>query len=116
MNHETLNQLKTALEQEKKLLTQELHSIAQPDQRLKGDWDAKYVNLGNEWDDNAQEVTEYATRVPLEHDLELRLQEVEMALARIDHGTYGVCEICGEMIPAERLAANPAARTCTQHN
>ncbi|MEK7500725.1 MAG: TraR/DksA C4-type zinc finger protein [Patescibacteria group bacterium] len=115
MDHNTLNQLKTSLEQEKETLTKELHSIAEPDKHLKGDWDAKYVNLGSEWDDNAQEVTEYATRVPLEHDLEMRLLEVEMALARIDQGTYGVCEICGEMIPIERLTANPAARTCVQH-
>src|SRR3989344_6647018 len=102
MDYNTLNQLKTALEQEKKSLTEELASIAEPDKHLKGDWDAKYVNMGSEWDDNAQEVTEYATRVPLEHNMELRLLEVNAALAKIDQGTFGVCEICGEAIPAER--------------
>ncbi len=116
MDQNTLNQLKTALEQEKKSLTEELQSIAEPDKHLKGDWDAKYTDMGNEWDDNAQEVTEYATRVPLEHKLELRLLEVNAALAKIDHGTYGICEICGEAIPVERLTANPAARTCTEHS
>lgn len=38
--------------------------------------------------------------------------ELEDALARLDQGTYGVCETCGEPIPAGRLEARPGARTC----
>ena len=38
------------------------------------------------------------------------LFEIEQALARIRNGTYGVCEITGEQIEAERLAAVPWAR------
>jgi DnaK suppressor protein len=41
-----------------------------------------------------------------------RLADVEAALARREHGDYGVCEVCGRPIAAERLAARPAARTC----
>ncbi|WP_407939592.1 TraR/DksA family transcriptional regulator [Motilibacter aurantiacus] len=41
-----------------------------------------------------------------------RLQELEGALARIDGGAYGRCEVCGEQIPAARLAVRPSARTC----
>lgn len=41
-----------------------------------------------------------------------RLGELDAALARVDAGTYGVCERCGRAIPAERLAVRPAARTC----
>ena len=41
-----------------------------------------------------------------------RLDDAEAALARRDEGSYGVCEICGGPIGAERLAARPAARTC----
>ena len=33
------------------------------------------------------------------------------ALQKIKAGAYGVCEISGEPIEVERLAANPAART-----
>ena len=41
-----------------------------------------------------------------------RLADVEAALERRRTGGYGVCEVCGRPIPAERLAARPSARTC----
>jgi DnaK suppressor protein len=40
------------------------------------------------------------------------LAEVDAALARVDAGTYGVCERCGRAIGEPRLEALPAARTC----
>ncbi len=44
---------------------------------------------------------------------ERMLHEVERAMARIENGTYGVCEHCGLAIPAERLQALPSAVLCT---
>jgi RNA polymerase-binding transcription factor DksA len=41
-----------------------------------------------------------------------RITELDEALARSASGGYGVCEGCGEPIPAERLAARPFATTC----
>ncbi len=41
-----------------------------------------------------------------------RLADVEAALGRRAAGSYGVCEVCGRPIPAERLAVRPSARTC----
>jgi len=40
------------------------------------------------------------------------LLEVDAAVARLDAGTYGVCEGCGRPIGAARLEALPAARSC----
>ena len=40
------------------------------------------------------------------------LTELDAARERVEAGTYGVCERCGRTIPAERLEARPAARTC----
>lgn len=40
------------------------------------------------------------------------LADIELALARLDAGTYGRCERCGATIAEERLAARPVARTC----
>jgi RNA polymerase-binding transcription factor DksA len=40
------------------------------------------------------------------------LQEVEDALAKLDAGTYGRCESCGNQIAEARLEAKPAARLC----
>ncbi|KOX08108.1 MULTISPECIES: TraR/DksA family transcriptional regulator [Micromonospora] len=41
-----------------------------------------------------------------------RLTELDVAVQRLDAGTYGVCERCSRPIPDERLAARPSARTC----
>jgi DnaK suppressor protein len=41
-----------------------------------------------------------------------RIADLDDALGRLAAGTYGVCERCGQPIPAERLAARPSARRC----
>jgi len=51
--------------------------------------------------------------------------EIDAALARIDQGTYGVCEECTKdphkagkpavMVPRERLKAIPWTRYCVEH-
>lgn len=41
-----------------------------------------------------------------------QLEEIIAALHRVDLGTYGVCERCRREIPAARLEAQPATRTC----
>lgn len=38
--------------------------------------------------------------------------EIDRALQKIEDGTYGVCEQCGEMIPEARLQALPYAALC----
>lgn len=40
------------------------------------------------------------------------LQLLQAAISRIDAGTYGVCEQCGEQIAQQRLEALPYTRTC----
>ncbi len=38
--------------------------------------------------------------------------KIKEALARIDDGTFGICEECGEDISEERLKARPMATLC----
>ena len=47
----------------------------------------------------------------LEH-VDAQLADVEAALARIEDGAYGRCDICGKEIDADRLRARPATRFC----
>lgn len=47
--------------------------------------------------------------------IEGELADVERALTRLDDGTYGTCEACGEAITSERLSAEPATSHCAQH-
>lgn len=41
-----------------------------------------------------------------------RLAQVEMALARLETGAYGICQRCGEPIDVARLEVLPAATLC----
>jgi DnaK suppressor protein len=43
---------------------------------------------------------------------QLHLAEIDAAVQRLDAGTYGRCQGCGEPIGQARLAARPVARTC----
>jgi DnaK suppressor protein len=40
------------------------------------------------------------------------LREVQQALRRIDNGTFGICQGCGEPISGKRLEAIPWAKYC----
>lgn len=39
------------------------------------------------------------------------LSDIQYSLKRMEKGTYGICEITGQVIPDDRLAALPTART-----
>jgi len=45
--------------------------------------------------------------------VETDLTDVELALARLEAGTYETCEVCAGTIDDEVLAVAPAARRCT---
>lgn len=40
------------------------------------------------------------------------LAQIDGALRRIDQGTFGVCEECGESIAVARMKANPSTTLC----
>jgi len=48
----------------------------------------------------------------LREQAERRIHAIDHALARMDAGRYGTCEVCGGAIPAERLEIVPWATTC----
>lgn len=43
------------------------------------------------------------------------LERVDRALHDLDDGSYGRCEVCGDPVEPERLAADPLARLCIDH-
>jgi DnaK suppressor protein len=43
------------------------------------------------------------------------INQVAAALARLDAGKYGLCEVCGEAIEDKRLEALPFATRCKVH-
>lgn len=65
--------------------------------------------------DTAQVSAEQGEAQALAAQLRDQLDDVERALSRLDDGTYGTCEVCGEAIGEARLEVMPATRFCIQH-
>ena len=108
---------KEELEKTKTDLEASLNTFAKKDPTLKGDWDSKFPEYSREdpnvnLEEEADAVTEYLTRLPVEHSYELRLKAINEALGRIKRGTYGNCSSCEAKIPQKRLEAYPEADLC----
>lgn len=109
---------KEKLEAEKKLLEKELEEVGRRNPDNPSDWEATPTDRdSSQADENtvADSIEEYEGNVAIVNTLEARYQDLKSALDKIKHNTYGVCQVCGEEIDAERLEANPSARTCRKH-
>jgi len=62
--------------------------------------------------DHASEMLDREVDGSLEDNAELIVREIDLALERLEAGTYGTCLNCGRPIPAERLSAVPYAVLC----
>lgn len=108
---------KTKLEEEKKLLEDELGEIGRVDKT--GDWEAtpeEEITSQEVPDegDMAERAEDYEERSIKLNRLETRLSDINKALGKIENDKYGICENCGKPIEEDRLEANPAALTCKE--
>lgn len=106
----TIEKLKDKLLTEKKQLESGLLRFADATGTV-GNYETRIENMGTDPDENASEVEEYVDNLGLEQTLESQLKDVNDALAKIEQGTYGVCEKTGQEISLDRLEAYPGART-----
>jgi sigma-B regulation protein RsbU (phosphoserine phosphatase) len=65
--------------------------------------------------DRRQKLETAAATLPAPNDVARLLEEVDAALQRMDIGTFGLCESCGDTVEAERLLADPLTRFCLDH-
>lgn len=42
------------------------------------------------------------------------LKKIEAAIEKIDNGTFGICEVCGQEIDIKRLEARPVTTMCIE--
>ena len=101
------NVFRRALESEKVRLLGELSDLGYGEEGLLA-YDSNFA-------DTSQVTAERGETEALAGELTETLTAVESALTRLDAGTYGRCERCGEPIAAERLEAMPMASTCITH-
>jgi RNA polymerase-binding transcription factor DksA len=112
------NKFKKLLEEEKAKLLKELATIGQKNPSNESDWEAKPTNMDSDSADEnetADTIEEFEENSAILKQLEIQLLKVEGALGKIEAGTYGKCNICGQEIPEPRLEANPASLTCIEH-
>ena len=69
-------------------------------------------NSDNHLGDTASATLDREIDYSLEENSEQVLRAIDGALRRIDEGTFGVCETCGQAISEERLEAIPYATQC----
>lgn len=113
MNKELIEKLKQGLEKERSALEKELESFATEDKKIKHNWEVRYPNRENgNIEEEADESQEYDNLISLEHNLELKLKDVNLALEKIEKEKYGKCEKCSKEIEEKRLLACPEAKLC----
>jgi len=69
---------------------------------------------GMMFDEEADEAEELGKQLGVHQELKLRLDQIEKALEKINHGQYGKCEQCGKDIPLELLRVNPESELCKE--
>ena len=70
------------------------------------------VSFGKRIGDGTSEAVSRLTEVQVGETLERVLKRTERALAKLDEGTYGVCDACGATISPGRLRALPDGVLC----
>jgi len=66
--------------------------------------------------DMGTELAEREKDFALEDHLGTELEKINIALQAIEEGTYGICKVCGNDIPFERLEAVPSTLYCVEHS
>ena len=75
---------------------------------------AKAPELGKRIGDGTTEAITRLTEIGVGRSLEAGLERTERALAKLDAGTYGICDRCGQPIAERRLEAMPDSVLCVQ--
>jgi DnaK suppressor protein len=70
------------------------------------------VSFGKRVGDGTTEAVSRLTDVGVVDSLNVTEERIERALAKLDEGTYGICDRCGQPIPAGRLKVAPESVLC----
>ncbi|MDQ4132218.1 MAG: TraR/DksA C4-type zinc finger protein [Actinomycetota bacterium] len=99
-----LADIRASLEEERGKLVERLAEL--------GFGDPGSLAFDQNFADSSQVTAERAEVEALATSLKDSLDEVETALSKLETGTFGNCEGCGQPISVARLEAKPAARYC----
>ena len=72
------------------------------------------ISFGTRVGDGTPRAVDRLSQVAVHDKLQMTEADVRRALAKLDEGSYGCCDVCGEPIPPARLEALPWAVLCVQ--
>jgi DnaK suppressor protein len=70
------------------------------------------ISFGKRIGDGTIEAVSRLTDIGVGRGMETEAELVDRALAKLDEGSYGVCDGCGADIPAKRLEVKPESARC----
>ena len=105
--------VRARLQQERTRLEAEIAALTKADFESERDREG-HTGRGNHMAEDASETFEHEKSLALLANLRSLEAQVDRALAKLDLGTYGKCDDCGNPIAPERLAAIPYATLCIQ--
>lgn len=105
---EVLTNIREHLEKERLRLAENLASIQAQDPFS----DPGRLNDNAASDTEANEETSHERMEALEKQLKQSIEEIRAVLVRLENGTYGTCQNCGNLIDTDRLAVKPTALLC----
>ncbi len=105
------DQLKKFQEKLIEMKNEILDDVANENKRFE---EEKEVESYSEEYDLANSILENNLRENLEENDYKMLKQIEKAIARIEDGTYDICEVCGKEIEIERLEMIPYATKCSK--
>jgi DnaK suppressor protein len=73
------------------------------------------ISFGKRVGEGTSQAVDRLSAVPAHAKLLKLLSEVDRALEKIEEGSYGRCDVCGDDIGAGRLEARPSATRCLRH-
>jgi DnaK suppressor protein len=100
--------IERTLREHKRELDERLAALAKPPER------GALLGFGKRIGDGTTEAISRITEVGVGTSLEVSLERVNRALAKLDEGTYGTCDSCGKEIAPARLAAAPESVLCIE--
>lgn len=99
-------QIADSLAERRRELTAELERLTEPPT------EGAAISYGRRVGDGTTEAVERLSTTATARSIAASIKDIDKALAKIEAGTYGVCDSCGEAIPAARLEALPASSLC----
>ncbi|MCW2759663.1 MAG: C4-type zinc finger protein DksA/TraR family [Nocardioidaceae bacterium] len=76
--------------------------------------DSANISFGKRIGDGTQLAVDRLSQVAVHDTMQVVRVDVLRALAKLDEGTYGRCDVCGDPIPEGRLEVLPWAVLCVK--